>query len=491
MFFKQRNDILFRSYDSFGYITDNRNFSYIKNYGTDKYIGDKILSESGSVFFSVLEKIPQSVDILASLVCEIYSDVDINIIKKDLIEFYLMLEDEGFVVSGDTIKECHGREKKVIHDNTLEDTHLRKSSSMKLNQVKSTQDFLFEHFKGIPQLSSVHIEITSKCNERCVHCYIPHEAKIKSISPDLFMSVLEQCKEMKVLHLTLSGGEPMLHKHFCEFLKKCRELEFSVSLLTNLTLINDEILEEMKRNPLLGVQTSLYSMTPEIHDNITKKKGSFVKTKKAILELVKNKIPLQLSCPIMQQNKNSYQDVISWASEYQIPVGDDYVIIAKHDHSTDNLVCRMTLPEVKDVIRKRSIFNKKFFSNMEYQVINKRKESSQDFICSVCSSSVCISETGNVYPCAGWQSQVIGNVKDTLLSDIWNYSEEIKYLRELRKSDFPKCVQCSDKDYCTMCMVRNANENPNGDPLVVNEYFCEIAKFNKELMNEWKDNSCD
>jgi len=283
----------------------------------------------------------------------------------------------------------------------------------------------------------------------------------------------------------------MLHKHFCEFLKKCRELEFSVSLLTNLTLINDEILEEMKRNPLLGVQTSLYSMTTEIHDNITKKKGSFVKTQKAILELVKNKIPLQLSCPIMQQNKNSYQDVISWASEYQIPVGDDYVIIAKHDHSTDNLVCRMTLPEVKDVIRKRSIFNKKFFSNMESQVINKRKESSQDFICSVCSSSVCISETGNVYPCAGWQSQVIGNVKDTLLSDIWNYSEEIKYLRELRKSDFPKCVQCSDKDYCTMCMVRNANENPNGDPLVVNEYFCEIAKFNKELMNEWKDNSCD
>jgi len=145
MFFKQRNDILFRSYDSFGYITDNRNFSYIKNYGTDKYIGDKILSESGSVFFSVLEKTPQSVDILASLVCEIYSDVDINIIKKDLIEFYLMLEDEGFVVSGDTIKECHGREKKVIHDNTLEDTHLRKSSSMKLNQVKSTQDFLFAY----------------------------------------------------------------------------------------------------------------------------------------------------------------------------------------------------------------------------------------------------------------------------------------------------------------------------------------------------------
>lgn len=38
-----------------------------------------------------------------------------------------------------------------------------------------------------------------------------------------------------------------------------------------------------------------------------------------------------------------------------------------------------------------------------------------------------------------------------------------------------------------MCMVRNANENPQGDPLVVNEYFCKIAKYNKKLVLERKD----
>jgi hypothetical protein len=37
-----------------------------------------------------------------------------------------------------------------------------------------------------------------------------------------------------------------------------------------------------------------------------------------------------------------------------------------------------------------------------------------------------------------------------------------------------------------MCMVRNANENPMGDPLVVNEYFCNIAKINREIMLDWK-----
>ena len=35
-----------------------------------------------------------------------------------------------------------------------------------------------------------------------------------------------------------------------------------------------------------------------------------------------------------------------------------------------------------------------------------------------------------------------------------------------------------------MCMVRNANESSLGDPLAVNEYFCEIAKINKDIIFE-------
>ena len=40
----------------------------------------------------------------------------------------------------------------------------------------------------------------------------------------------------------------------------------SVNVLSNLTLLNDEMVAEMKLNPLLSVQTSVYSMIPDIHD---------------------------------------------------------------------------------------------------------------------------------------------------------------------------------------------------------------------------------
>ena len=94
----------------------------------------------------------------------------------------------------------------------------------------------------------------------------------------------------------------MLHKSFCDFLRKCNEYNLSVNVLSNLTLLNDEVIKEMKMNPLLAVQVSLYSMNSNIHDEITQMKGSYEKTKNAILKLVENDIPLQISCPIMKQN---------------------------------------------------------------------------------------------------------------------------------------------------------------------------------------------
>jgi|SRR5690554_1241097 len=118
--------------------------------------------------------------------------------------------------------------------------------------------------------------------------------------------------------------------------------------------------------------------------------------------------------------------------------------------------------------------------------VKKRNITENDFVCTVCRSTISVSDNGNVYPCEGWQDYIVGNLKETSLKDIWENSEKVQYLRALRYRDFTKCIQCSDKEFCTMCLVRNANENPQGDPLVVNEFFCKIAKLNKQISLEQK-----
>lgn len=480
MYFKQKSNIIFRNYESFGYITDNRNFGYRLTNNNENYIGDKILSESGAAFFSALDRIPQTLDELVKKINKLFADIDIITIKNDAIDFYCMLERDGFIVSGKTLQECEEKDSGFSYRISEPEMIEKDFSPSIMHSEKDTQDFFEEYFKGKPQLTNLHIEITSKCNERCVHCYIPHENKISNISPDLFCAILEQSKDMKLLHLTLSGGEPMLHKEFCDFLRRCREFNFSVNVLSNLTLLNDEIIEEMKANPLLGVQVSLYSMNPTIHDEITQMKGSFEKTKNAILKLIENNIPLQISCPIMKQNKDCYNDVIEWAKEHRVHVGADYAIIAGYNHTTQNLKCRLSLDEIREVINSKAADNVKYFEQMELMAKEKKDVTPSDLVCSVCRFSICITETGDVYPCAGWQDYIVGNVNDTLLKDIWDKSKKIQYLRGLRNKDYPKCILCSDKEYCTMCMVSNANESPQGDPLSVSGHFCNIANSIKK-----------
>ena len=486
MFFMKKSTVMFRNYNSFGYITDNRNFGYKKLNDNESNIGDKILSESGAVFFSVLDKEPQTLTGLAKKIKKQFADVDIKTIKNDAEEFYSMLERDGFIVSGETLQECEEKDTRFSY-RMLDPKIVKENlSSVIMHPEKSTQDFLEEHFKGKPQLTNLHIEITSRCNERCIHCYIPHENKNSDIDPDLFYDILKQCKNMRLLHLALSGGEPMLHRNFCDFLRKCREYDFSVNVLSNLTLLDDKIIKEMKANPLLGVQVSLYAMEPDIHENITRLKGSFEKTKNAILKLIENDIPLQISCSVLKQNKNCYEDVIKWAERHNVHAGDDYAIIARYNHTINNLDCRLSIDEVKEVISNKASSNEKYLEQIGIEAEKKKNTTPSDVVCSVCNSSICIADNGNVYPCAGWQDYIVGNVKATSLNDIWNNSEKLQYLRNIRKYDFPKCLQCSDKEFCTMCMVRNANENPQGNPLIVNEYYCNIVKLNKGIMPKLK-----
>jgi radical SAM protein with 4Fe4S-binding SPASM domain len=294
---------------------------------------------------------------------------------------------------------------------------------------------------------------------------------------------------MGLLSLTLSGGEPMIHKNFCDFLRKAKEYDFSINVLSNLTLLNDDILKEMKENRLSSVQVSLYSMDPDIHDSITQLKGSFYKTRDNILKHIENDIPLQISCPTMKQNKNSFVDVLKWAHEHKVRAETDYIMMARYDHTTGNLDNRLDLDDVgkiiTDIIEHNPGYRDELLKTNFEQA--ESRDIGNDIVCGVCVASICMVANGNVYPCAGWQDYVVGNVIDTPLKEIWEHSPKVQYLRSLRKKDFPECTACTYKAFCAMCMVRNANENPEGNPLKLNRHFCKVAALNRKIVLDWKD----
>ena len=59
-------------------------------------------------------------------------------------------------------------------------------------------------------------------------------------------------------------------------------------------------------------------------------------------------------------------------------------------------------------------------------------------------------------------------------------------MRIITHGDFPQCLECEARNYCSMCIQRNFNEN-NGDMFKINKHFCEVAFLTKKLHEEYKE----
>lgn len=479
MYYMLNKDTYFRSYGDVGYITSTGFFT------------DRLADASGAVFLQSIDREPAHIDAIANKIASSFIDADLTSIKEDAIEFFKPFVEDGFIICGNTPEGTKANASGFSYNIVEPRTMKQDFTPEHLRAEPSTQDTLGNFFLVNPQLTHFQMELTSRCNERCLHCYIPHELKEGDISPDLFYSVLDQLEELGAWHITLSGGEPMLHSHFKEFLRAAKDRDFYVSILSNLTRLDDEIVEIMAEGNKSSVQVSLYSMIPEHHDEITQLLGSHAKTIAAIEKLIANDIPVQVSCPTMKENKNDFGDVLRWAHDHKIRAITDYSIMAEYNNDTSNLVHRLNPEECGEVIHDILEWD----IDYQDQILSpdfeqEAKEYSRDLdapLCGVGISTCCMVSNGNVYPCAGWQSYTCGNLNDQTIEDIWLHSEKMNELRSLRRRDMKPCIGCDMQAFCSPCMVRNANESPTGDPFEVSPYFCEVAKVNHDLVMQWRE----
>ena len=456
--------ILFRSYSSYGYLTDNRNFGYDTASHSCKKVGELILSNTGKVFYANLKDIPEKLDDVILRLSKLYSAVPVAVISRDALEFYKELYSKGFIFMGDEHDYADFVSHYFSYDN-------RQTFELNIPQLQASQTIYEETFGTKYSLSRVHVDISSRCNERCVHCYIPEKNKCTIMPENVFDRILSQCRSMNVLNITISGGEPLLNPNLKRFLLECSRYNFSVNLLSNLTLLSEELIDLIAANPLISIQTSLYSMDESVHDSITRKKGSFKQTLHSIKELHARNIPIQINCPVMKQNKSDYKGVLEFAKSLNIEADYDYSLYGSYDLTSSNLLCRLSAEEIEN-IEKTKVLN-----NSELESIKNKQKDSSTPICPVCKSSLCVSNNGDVYPCEGWQNLKLGNIEKQSLKEIWDENPIVLGLRNLQYKDFPKCNSCLRKQFCSICLIMNVNEDIKGDYSNVNPFICKVAKI--------------
>ena len=197
---------------------------------------------------------------------ELYS---INIPTYDAIE-YIIGKNDKCVLETQEINDL----KKFLIENELVDKSVNKISD---NYIGPSVAF---------------IELTTRCNHKCVHCYNEKD-KTQQREMDLseFYHSIDEIKAVQTIKtLKLTGGEPLLLKtnKFLSILSYIDNKFDNIEILSNLSILPMDIISKIKSMVTkVSFSTSLFSTIPEEFDKCTQVKGSFLNIDKNIQLLKK------------------------------------------------------------------------------------------------------------------------------------------------------------------------------------------------------------
>jgi len=112
---------------------------------------------------------------------------------------------------------------------------------------------------GIRTLRSLELAVTWICNLDCSFCYAEDLMKAQKKPPDMpvdrIARLLRDARELGLIHVNITGGEPMVRKDIYEVVD-CIPKDIVVSLVSNSTLLTKEKLDRLKAAGLSTIQLS-------------------------------------------------------------------------------------------------------------------------------------------------------------------------------------------------------------------------------------------
>ena len=327
---------------------------------------------------------------------------------------------------------------------------------------------------------SVHFDLTYRCNERCIHCYLDHQDH-GEMTTDECVDALEQLAKAGAFFLTFSGGEIFLRKDLEELLIAARHFRFDVSLKTNALLITPGRADMLKQHGVRRVQISIYSSEAAIHDAITKVPGSLQRSLAAIPLLKDRGIQVKIACPLMKQNLLAYRGVMALAERLGVPYVLDMTITPMMDGSAEPLGHRVSadalLPVLQDPALQScgtKIATETWSTGLGSSVSSGMESSAyEDLPCSAGHNSCYVSPYGDIYACVQLP-MAAGNLRKQRFEEIWTNAPVLDRIRDVRESELPVCSSCDIRSYCERCPGLAWMEG--GDLMGAYERACALAE---------------
>lgn len=281
------------------------------------------------------------------------------------------------------------------------------------------------------RLMTVLVELTYACNLDCSFCYNDVSLKGRRLSLAQHYALLDDLASLSVLHLTLTGGEPLAHPSFFEIGARARALGFVIRLKSNGHALRGRTAERIAREvaPYL-VEVSLHGASASVHDRQTRVLGSFDRLVDNIRKMLSLGLRVQANSVLTRLNEHEVDAMFSLADELGVRLQIDPDVKPRDDGDLEPLGQAATaagLARYKEVLRRRSGSGEP----VDAVVATARRESLRGTRkhCGAGSNNLAIDPFGNVLPCVQWRVPV-GNLHEQSIREIWSSSRGLDEVRQ-------------------------------------------------------------
>lgn len=348
---------------------------------------------------------------------------------------------------------------------------------------------------------SFDLEITARCNHNCRHCYINLPAKIrtaqnKELTIDQIGSIADQAIALGSLWCLLTGGEPLLRKDFADIYLMLKKKGLLVSVFTNACLLTPEHIELFKEYPPRDIEVTVYGVTKETYEKVTRCPGSFAAFRHGLDLLLKNKINVRLKAMALRSNVHELDAIAAFCRKHT----KDYFRFDPMLHlrfdgdkkrNAGIIAERLSPGEIVAIEQADDERSQSLKKNCDQLIFpeDSHHRCQHLFHCGAGIHGFTVGYDGFFRLCSSlWHPDCIYDLTKGTLVEAWNLLvPRVRALTSSNPEFLEKCRSCPIINLCLWCPAHAHLENGRLDAWC--DHFCQVAHARAEGLQASKRNS--